>query len=138
MKRLICVALPVVLSVVVVMAAQPRAAEKEAAAVHQAHMVFFALKDHSASAREKFVASCQKYLSGHEGVLYFSVGTIAEDAIEPGVGVKDFDCALHLVFESREAGARYLKHPRHVQFVEENKASFDKVRVFDSYLAPTK
>ncbi|MFO0953194.1 MAG: Dabb family protein [Isosphaeraceae bacterium] len=51
-----------------------------------------------------------------------------------GPSVRDFDVALHLVFENKEAEAKYIKNPRHVQFVEENKASFAKVRVFDSYL----
>lgn len=101
-----------------------------------AHMVFFELKDHSPEARARFVASCQKYLGGHEGTVYFSVGTIAEDVVEPGVSVRDFDVALHLVFDGKESEAKYLKAARHTQFVEENKESFAKVRVFDTYLAP--
>jgi len=99
-----------------------------------AHMVFFTLKDHTPAAREAFVASCRKYLTGHEGAVFFAVGTIAEDVVE-GPSVRDFDVALHVVFESKEAEAAYLKHPRHTQFVEENKASFAKVRVFDSYVS---
>lgn len=98
-----------------------------------AHMVFFTLKDHSKASREAFVASCHKYLKGHEGVVYYSVGTIAEDVEEP-VSVRDFDVALHLVFESKESEARYLKDPRHQQFVDENRPHFEKVRVFDSYI----
>lgn len=100
-----------------------------------AHMVFFGLKDHSKEARAKFVASCEKYLSGHEGVVHFSVGVIAEDVVEPNVSVRDFDVSLHLIFENKEAGAKYLKAPRHVKFVEENKDQFALVRVFDTYLA---
>jgi hypothetical protein len=99
-----------------------------------AHMVFFTLKDHSKASREGFVASCQKYLDGHQGTAYFSVGTIAEDVEEP-VSVRDFDVALHLVFDTKEDEAKYIKDPRHVAFVDENKASFAKVRVFDTYLA---
>jgi hypothetical protein len=99
-----------------------------------AHMVFFALKDNSKEAREKFVASCDKYLSGHEGAVYFSVGTRAHDVDEP-VSVKDFDVALHVVFASKEGKAKYLKSDRHDKFVQENGGLFDKVRVFDSYLA---
>jgi hypothetical protein len=98
-----------------------------------AHMVFFTLKDHSQEAREKFVASCQKYLSNHKGTVYFSVGTIA-DEVEEGVGVKDFDVALHLIFETKEDKAAYLVDPRHKQFGAENGKLFAKVRVFDSYL----
>jgi hypothetical protein len=98
-----------------------------------AHMVFFALRDNSKEAREKLIASCEKYLSGHEGSVYFSVGTRALDVDEP-VSVKDFDVALHVVFASKEGKAKYLKSPRHDQFVAENRAFFEKVRVFDSYL----
>jgi hypothetical protein len=98
-----------------------------------AHMVFFTLKDHSSESRAKFVASCNKYLKDHEGAVFFAVGTIAEDVVE-GPSVRDFDVALHVLFETKDAEAKYLKHPRHTQFVEENKDQFAKVRVFDSYV----
>ena len=109
----------------------------KAAGPSLAHMVFFTLKDHSPESRSKFVASCQKYLTGHEGVSYFSVGTIAEDVVE-GPSVRDFDVALHVVFDGKAARDTYLVHPRHTAFVDENKAYFEKVRVFDTYLAPSK
>ncbi len=102
-----------------------------------AHMVFFALKDHSKASRERFIASCEKYLSNHPGTVYFSVGTLAEDVKEP-VSVLDFDVALHLVLENKEAKERYLTSERHKSFVEENKPFFGQVRVFDSYLAAGK
>jgi hypothetical protein len=103
-----------------------------------AHMVFFALKDHSNEARERFLASCQKYLAEHEGTVYFSVGTIAEDKdIQEPVSVKDFDVALHVVFENKAAKAKYLASERHKQFVDENRDSFAGVRVFDSFLKPS-
>ncbi len=103
-----------------------------------AHMVFFALKDHSTESREKFLASCQKYLADHEGTVYFSVGTIAEDKdVEEPVSVKDFDVALHVVFENKAAKAKYLASERHKQFVDENRESFAGVRVFDSFLKPS-
>jgi hypothetical protein len=125
-----------VLATVLVVAAVARPAEK--AESQLAHMVFFTLKDHSADAREKFVASCQKYLTNHDGVVSFSLGTIAEDVDEPGVSVRDFDVALHVVFASKAAEQSYLEHARHKQFVAENKDSFAKVRVFDSYLVGQK
>ena len=101
-----------------------------------AHMVFFTLKDHSPKARDAFIASCEKYLTNHEGAEFFAIGTQTDDVVEPGVGIKDFDVALHVVFASKEAEAKYLKHPRHLEFVEKNKADFEKVRVFDSYVKP--
>jgi hypothetical protein len=104
-----------------------------------AHMVFFALKDRSNESREKFLASCEKYLAEHEGTVYFSVGTIAEDKdVEEPVSVKDFDVALHVVFENKAAKVKYLSSERHKQFVDENRASFAGVRVFDSFLKPSK
>jgi hypothetical protein len=96
-------------------------------------MVFFELKDHSKETRDKLMASCEKYLSSHEGAIYFSVGARASDVDEP-VSVKDFDVALHVVFASKDAKAKYLESQRHSQFVEENRPLFGKVRVFDSYL----
>jgi hypothetical protein len=114
------------------LAAVSRSDEK--AEPRQAHMVFFTLKDHSREARDKLVDSCKKHLTGHEGAVSFSVGVIADDVKEP-VSDRDFDVALHLVFCNKAAGARYLAHPRHRQFVEENKDTWAKVRVFDSYLA---
>jgi hypothetical protein len=114
------------------LAAISRSAER--AEPKLAHMVFFTLKDSSKAARETLVASCQKYLSDHEGAVYFSVGTIAEDSLEPNVGVRDFDVALHLVFETKAAEKKYLDSPRHKEFVERNKDTWSKVRVFDSYL----
>jgi len=132
MKRLLACCLLPALAVILVVGAASRPAEE--AGPQQAHMVFFTLKDHSREARQKLVASCHNYLSGHPGTVSFSVGTIAEDVEEP-VSVKDFDVALHVVFRDKAAKEQYLVHPRHKQFVEENRASFAKVRVFDSYLA---
>jgi hypothetical protein len=120
------------LAVVLVLGAVSRSAEK--AEPQLAHMVFFTLKDHSTTARERFVASCQEYLTGHEGAVSFSIGTIAEDVEEPEVSVRDFDVALHVIFASKAAEQKYLVHPRHKRFVAENKDSFARVRVFDSYL----
>lgn len=103
-----------------------------------AHMVFFTLKDRAPEAREAFAASCHKYLSGHEGTLSFSVGIIAEDVVEPGVSVRDFDVALHLVFANKEAEANYLKADRHTEFVNLIRDQLAQVRVFDSYLTEAK
>jgi quinol monooxygenase YgiN len=99
-----------------------------------AHVVIFTLKDHSREAREKFLASCKKHLTGHDGTVSYSAGTIAEDVKEP-VSDRDFDVAVHLVFRDKAAGAAYQAHPRHRKFIEENKDSWARVRVFDSYLS---
>lgn len=99
------------------------------------HMVFFDLKEDTDKARENLVAACKKYLSGHEGTVHFSAGVRARD-LTRAVNDLDFDVALHVVFKNRAAHDEYQKHPRHLEFIEECKESWKRVRVFDSTLTP--
>lgn len=96
-------------------------------------MVFFTLNESTPEARHALVDSCHKYLTNHTGVAYFSAGARGEDFQRP-VNDQDFDVALHVVFESREAHDTYQESPRHVEFVAANKASWKAIRVFDSYV----
>lgn len=121
-------------ALVALLAFEVSALGRGAAEAKLAHMVFFGLKDRSKESIDRFIASCEKNLRGHDGCVYFSVGRRAED-VDESSSVKDFDVALHVVFASKEGKLKYLKNPRHDQFVEENRSQFDKVRVFDSYLA---
>lgn len=114
----------------VLMIAPPPA---EAADPQLAHSVVFALKDRSPESRDKFVASCEKYLTGHRGTVTFAVGVIADDVVE-AVSDREFDVTVHVVFEDKKMLEAYLKSERHDKFVAENKDRFAKVRVFDSYL----
>jgi hypothetical protein len=98
-----------------------------------AHMVYFSLNDSSPAARERLVEACHKYLTGHPGTVYFAAGTLVPDLARP-VNDLDFDVSLHVVFDSRKAHDDYQTHPRHLQFIEENKPTWKKVRVFDSYV----
>ncbi len=95
------------------------------------HMVYFTLKDRTPAAIEAMVADCRQFLSGHPGTVYFAVGTLVPDLTRP-VNQTDFDVALQVVFEDRQAHDAYQVHPRHVQFIEKNKPNWDKVRVFDA------
>lgn len=133
MRRTPALGLATALAVAFVAAAVGLAPRTPAAGPKLAHMVFFTLKDRSDASRQRFVDSCHKYLSGHEGASYFSIGTIAEDVEEP-VSVRDFDVALHLVFDDKAAADRYQKSDRHQQFVRDNRDVWSKVRVFDTYL----
>jgi hypothetical protein len=123
--------LPLVLAVPLSLTLVGRA---EAADRQLAHMVFFKLKDSSPEAKEKLVAACQKYLTGHDGTVFFAAGVLAED-MKRDVNDRDFDVSLHLVFENKAAHDKYAVHPRHQEFIAENKANWAQVRVFDSYLA---
>jgi stress responsive alpha/beta barrel protein len=98
------------------------------------HMVYFSLKDNSGTAKEKLVAACKKYLSGHPGTVFFAAGTLAED-LKREVNDRDFDVALHVVFADKKAHDDYQTAPRHLEFIKENRDNWKKVRVFDSYVS---
>ncbi len=96
-----------------------------------AHNVYFALNDNSPEAKEKLVAACKKYLSSHSGTVFFACGVLAED-LDREVNVRDFDVALHVIFKTKASHDAYQVAPLHNQFIEENKANWKSVRVFDS------
>lgn len=100
-----------------------------------AHNVFFSLNDNSPKAVADLVAACKKYLSGHPGTVFFAVGALAKDLDRP-VNQRDFDVALHVVFRDKAAHDRYQTDERHLKFIEEHKANWKAVRVFDSYVEP--
>jgi hypothetical protein len=95
------------------------------------HNVFFSLKDNSGPARDKLLAACRKYLKPHPGIVYFACGTLAEE-LKREVNDRGFDVGLHIVFENQAAHDRYQSAAAHQQFVNENRDTWSKVRVFDS------
>ena len=99
-----------------------------------AHVVCFTLKDRSPQSVQRQLDACRKYLTGHDGVVFFGVGPRTPD-LSREVNDKDFDVGLHVIFRDRASHDAYQTHPRHVQFIEENKAHWAKVRVFDSDVA---
>jgi hypothetical protein len=96
-----------------------------------AHHVYFKLVDASARAREKLLADCERYLAPHKGIVFFAVGTLAEELARP-VNVRDWDVALHIVFENQAAHDAYQVTPEHEAFIAANKENWAAVRVFDS------
>lgn len=98
------------------------------------HMVYFTLKDRSPAAIEKMVQDCHKYLTDHPGTVFFAAGKLVPDLTRP-VNQTDFDVALHVVFDNREAHDAYQQADRHNQFIAENKPNWERVRVFDSYVS---
>src|SRR5262249_34490339 len=97
------------------------------------HDVYFTLKDSTGPARARLVEACKKYLTKHPGTVYFSAGVLCPD-LNREVNDRDWDVALHLVFIDKVAHDKYQEHPRHKQFIDENKENWKKVRVFDSYV----
>ena len=101
------------------------------------HDVYFSLNDASPAARDALVAACKKYLTGHPGVVAFSAGVLASELDRP-VNDRDFDVALHMVFDGKASHDKYQDAPRHKQFIEENQKNWKKVRVFDSLVDAVK
>lgn len=99
------------------------------------HMVYFKLKEQTPAARQKLIDACDRYLSKHEGTVFYAAGPIAKEFDRP-VNDTDWDVALHLVFRDKAAHDVYQDHPDHIKFIDENKATWAKVRVFDSALPP--
>lgn len=95
------------------------------------HNVFFTLKDRSSAAADQLVAACKKYLTVQPGIVYFACGKLEPDLNRP-VNDLDWDVGLHIVFTDRAAHDAYQVDPQHVLFVDQNKPTWAKVRVFDS------
>ena len=101
-----------------------------------AHNVFFALHDRSEAARERLVGACQTHLAPHPGIVFFGCGVLA-DELRRDVNDRDFDVALHIVFVDQAAHDHYQTTPAHLRFIDENKANWRRVRVFDSVVSPS-
>lgn len=96
-----------------------------------AHIVFFTLKDQSPASRETFVAACDKYLTGHPGTVHYSAG-VREPSYQRPVNDQEFDVALVVVFDSKQAHDDYQIAPRHKEFIAAQSPNWSKVRVFDA------
>jgi hypothetical protein len=96
-----------------------------------AHNVFFKLKDRTDAKAAELVAACNKYLNVQPGIVFFAAGRLCAELDRP-VNDRDWDVGLHLVFESKAAHDAYQDDPTHERFIDENKANWAAVRVFDS------
>lgn len=94
------------------------------------HNVYFSLNESTPANRQKLVEACKKYLSDHSGTVFFAAGTVAD--LDRPVNDRDFDVGLHVIFKDRASHDAYQVAPTHLKFIEENKATWKKVRVFDS------
>jgi Stress responsive A/B Barrel Domain len=138
MMRRLCVAgvfLAILAAAVMVVTANRSTEAAQTKGPMIVHNVFFSLKDPSPKAKDKLIEACKKYLTKHPGEVYFATGPLAED-FKRDLNDRDFDVALTIVFEDRKAHDLYQEARRHLQFIEENKGNWKKVRVFDSLAQP--
>lgn len=96
------------------------------------HNVYFTLKEQTPENTQKLTDACYKYLKDHPGVVFFAAGPLVSELERP-VNVRDFNVALCVVFKTKKDHDVYQTAPLHLKFIEENKPTWDKVRVFDNY-----
>jgi hypothetical protein len=96
-----------------------------------AHNVYFRLHDRSDAARTHLVQECKRYLEKHPGVVFFACGLLTPELNRP-VNDRDFDVALHVVFDSLASHDLYQTAPDHETFIQRNREGWAQVRVFDS------
>jgi len=97
-----------------------------------AHSVFISLHDNSPAARAELLADCDRLLGHHPGTLFYWAGELAGD-IAWEVSERDFDVALHLIFENKAAHDVYQDSADHVAFLHKHEANLKSIRVFDAY-----
>ncbi len=97
------------------------------------HSVYFWWKPNlSAADRAAFRAGLEK-LRAVETVRQLYLGTPAPTKPRDVIDTS-YDLALTVLFDSVADQNTYQDHPRHNKFIEENRETWAKVRVFDSYL----
>lgn len=96
-----------------------------------AHNVYFSLSDASEAKKIELVGECHTYLKNHPGVVFFAAGTVSPDHNRK-VNDRDFDVALHIIFDSASSQDTYQAAADHQAFIERNKDNWKQVRVFDS------
>jgi len=98
-----------------------------------AHNVFFSLKDNSPETKKAMVDDSHKYLAPIPGIVFYAAGVVSD--VERDVVDRDYDVALHVVFNDKAAMEKYLAHPSHLEYVAKHQPNWKKVRVFDSFVS---
>lgn len=98
-----------------------------------AHNFFFQLADTSEALRDLFIDLCVKYLSGHPGQIYFSVGTRVLQ-IDRDVSGTNFEVSINIIFRDFDAYQDYNKDPKHEKFIELAAGMSPTRIVYDSFL----
>lgn len=96
-----------------------------------AHNVFFTLHDRSDAAKAHLLDQCRLHLTAHAGLVAFACGVI-DPSFDRDVNDRDFDVSLTMIFATRAEHDIYQDAPRHKKFIEANKSTWARVRVFDS------
>ena len=95
-----------------------------------AHNVYFSLADSGPAAVQAMVDDCRVYLAGLPGIVFFAAGTCSD--VDRSASDRDYDVALHVIFQDRAALDAYSTAPKHLAFIEKHQSNWETLRVFDS------
>jgi hypothetical protein len=95
-----------------------------------AHNVYFLLNDNSPAAIEAMVEDCHRCLPHFPGIVFYAAGTCSD--VDRSVSDREYDVALHVVFQDRASLDAYMTAPKHVAFIEKHQSNWKDLRVFDS------
>lgn len=94
------------------------------------HTVYFWLKADLTHEQHAVFQRGLESLSSIEMLTFFHVGTPA--ATDRPVVDRSYDYALVVAFDSQAGHDAYQVHPQHLAFVEQYKANWERIRVYDS------
>jgi hypothetical protein len=93
------------------------------------HVVIFWTDPAKPNAPDEVIAGAKKYLSSIPGVVNFHVGKMVSSHRD--VVDQSYQVGLNIQFETKKAQDAYQDHPMHLEFVDQCKALWTKVVVYD-------
>jgi Stress responsive A/B Barrel Domain len=93
------------------------------------HVVIFWTDPAKPGAPDQVVASAKKHLAPIPGVTNFHVGKMERSHRD--VVDQSYQVGLNIQFESKKAQDEYQDHPLHLEFIDQCKALWTKVVVYD-------
>ena len=97
------------------------------------HMVFFWMNDHAQDEKtiRKFMKGTEAFLKKVEVIKTYHIGTPAgtpRDVVD-----SSYQVSLVVTFDSKEDQDIYQAHQAHLDYIEEYKALWKRVQVYDSW-----
>lgn len=93
------------------------------------HVVIFWTDPTNPKSAEGLIAGCHEFLEPIPGVIQFHVGKMVSSHRD--VVDQTYQVALNLIFPDKKAQDDYQIHPRHLEFVAQNKQYWKRVLVYD-------
>jgi hypothetical protein len=94
------------------------------------HSVYFVLHDNADAAVQSMIDDGYKDLANLPGITFLAAGTCSD--VKRSSSDRDYDVALHVVFQDRPSLDAYLTAPKHVAYMDKYGSNWKRVRVFDS------